>query len=115
MALSQFRSHLTNRLQRCRVNGEFSSSFPMKTRFLQSSIIGPLLFLVYINDLPNCLNEVLPRIFADDTNISFTGNFHTGLENRMNVDLHSLNQWLTVIKLSLNIAKTEFMIIGSRQ
>ena len=75
----------------------------------------PLLFLVYINDLPNCLNEGIPRMFADDTNISFSSNTFSDLEHLINFELQSLNRWLIANKLSLNIAKTEFMVIGSRQ
>ena len=68
-------------------------------------------------DLPNCacLNEGFPRMFADDTNISFSSNTLSDLEILINFELQSLNRWLLANKLSLNIAKTEFMVIGSRQ
>ena len=110
LALVWFRSYLTDRKQRCFVNGQFSNSSFITKGVPEGSIIGPLLFLVYINDLPNCLNEGFPRMFADDTNISFIN-----LENLINFELQSLNRWLLANKLSLNIAKTEFMVIGSRQ
>ena len=106
LALTWFRSYLTNRRQTCFVNGQFSCISVTTRAVPQGSIIGPLLFLVYINDLPNCLNEGFPRMFADDTNISY---------NSMNSSLVNLNRWLKANKLSLNIAKTEFMVIGSRQ
>ena len=81
----------------------------------QGSIIDPLLFLVYINDLPNCLEKASPRTYADDTSISLAAADVSDLENKINRELINLNRWLKVNKLSLNIAKTEFMIIGSRQ
>ena len=81
----------------------------------QGSNLGPLLFLVYINDLLNCLTSASPRIFADDTNITFTASTMTDLENAVNLELRNLQRCLITNRLSLNIAKTEFMIIGSNQ
>ena len=81
----------------------------------QGSNLGPLLFLIYINDLPNCLSTASPRMFADDTNVSLASSTLHELENVLNQELQNLNIWLKVNKLSLNIAKTEYMIIGSRQ
>ena len=110
-----FRSYVADRRERCFVNGQFSNSSFITKGVPQCSIIGPLLFLVYINDLPNCLNEGIPRMFADDTNISFSSNTLSDLEHLINFELQSLNRWLIANKLSLNIAKTEFMVVGSRQ
>ena len=81
----------------------------------QGSILGPLLFLLYINDLPECLNITKPRLFADDTNLTASGDSLTDVENAVNSDLENLRNWLMANKLSLNVAKTEFMSIGSRQ
>ena len=81
----------------------------------QGSRLGPLLFLIYINDLPNSLNYATPRMFADDTSVSYASNSAEELQNVINSELESLNKWLITNKLSLNIVKTEFMIIGSRQ
>ena len=81
----------------------------------QGSLIGPLLFLIYINDLPNCLSKALPRMYADDTSISIAASSLPELESVLNTELANLHEWLNVNKLSLNIAKTELMSIGSRQ
>jgi tRNA nucleotidyltransferase (CCA-adding enzyme) len=57
----------------------------------------------------------LPRMYADDTNIIFQINKFDELEDLMNIELAKLKEWLNANKLSLNVAKTEFMVIGSRQ
>jgi hypothetical protein len=93
-ALTWFQSYLTDRTQRCCVNGHLSNNRPITYGVPQSSIIGPLLFLVYINDLPNCLNNGLSSMYADDTNISFQSSNLTDLEEIMNTELSSLNTWL---------------------
>ena len=81
----------------------------------QGSSLGPLLFLIYVNDLPNCLNHTTARMFADDTSISYASDSAKELQNVINTELKGLSDWLTTNKLSLNIVKTEFMVVGSRQ
>ena len=76
----------------------------------QGTILGLLLFLIYINDLPNCLTSCQPRMYADDTHITYAG-----VDVNLNHDLDNLNKWLLSNNLTLNSAKTEFMPIGSRQ
>ena len=71
--------------------------------------------LVYINDMPNCLRLTFPRMFADDTNITFAASTLIDLEKGLNTELRSVNQWLISNKLSLNVAKNEFMVTGSNQ
>jgi len=79
----------------------------------RGSNLGPLLFLVYNNDLPNCLRLTYPRMFADDTYITNAASTLTDLQNGLNSELRSLNLRLISNKLGLNVAKTEFMVIRS--
>ena len=90
-ALLWFRSYLTDRKQKCYVNGNLSSTLTINCVVPQGSILGPLLFLIYINDLPNCLNVGSPRMYADDTNISFKSKNLVELQDCMNIELKSLN------------------------
>ena len=74
-----------------------------------------MLFLLYINDLPECLTNTRPRLFADDTNLTASRNSIADIEIAVNSELENLRNWLTANKLSLNVAKTEFMLIGFPQ
>ena len=81
----------------------------------QGSNLGPLLFLVYINDLPRCLSHSTTSLFADDTNLTTNGGSSDEVITKLNVDLERVHQWLLANRLTLNKEKTEYMIIGSRQ
>jgi hypothetical protein len=70
---------------------------------------------LYINDLPECLNNTRPRLFADDTHLTASCNSIADIELAVNSDLDNLRNWLIANKLSLDVAKTEFMLIGSPQ
>ena len=67
-ALALLKSYLIDRTQKCQVNGTISSERLIKCGVPQGSILGPLFFLLYINDLPQCLSKTKPRLFADDIN-----------------------------------------------
>ena len=72
----------------------------------QGSVLDPLLFLIYINDLHLCLKYSKAYHFADDTNITLSDSSQEALAKRMNYDLRKLSMWLRANKLSLNIEKT---------
>ena len=110
-----FKSYLSGRNQQCSVNGHLSNSRSLICGIPQGTILGPLLFLVYINDLPNCLAHAEPRMYADDTHLTFASNNMKDSEFYQNQDLANVNQWLIANKLTLNQSHTEFMLIGSRQ
>ena len=110
-----FKSYLSGCTQKCLVNGSLSRNRPISCGVLQRTILGPLLFLLYINDLPNCLEHSYPRMFADDTHLTFsTANIHD-IDRGLNQDLENVGEWLAANRLTLNTSKTEFMLIGSRQ
>ena len=115
VASDWLKSYLSNRMQKCSVNGFLSHNQTLHCGVLQGTILGPLLFLIYINDLPNCLAHSKTRMYADDTNLSFAGNNVLDIEQNLNQDLENVNEWLIANKLTLNHSKTEFMLIGSRQ
>lgn len=103
------------RTQSCNVNGSLSTTSTVTCGVPQGSILGPLPFLMYINDLPNCLRDAAPRMFADDTNITLSAKTVADLKLAVTSELNNLTCWLRANRLSLNVAKTELMIIGSRQ
>jgi hypothetical protein len=80
----------------------------------RSSILGPLLFLIYINDFPNSLQHSTARMFADDTNITVSGKSIKEAEVAVNAVLNNIREWLLSSRLSLNLVKTEHLLIGSR-
>ena len=110
-----FKSYLNNRTQKCFVNGSLSDSQPLTCGIPQGTILGLLLFIFYINDLPNCLVNSHPRIQADNTRLTFASNDVAYLEENMNDDLTKITEQLSVNKITLNKSKTEFMLISSRQ
>ena len=96
------------------MNNRVSSVRQIKCGVPQGSNLGPILFLLYINDLPNCLETTKANLFADDTNLACEGFSPYEIEIKLNKDIKNVHRWLTANKLSLNMKKTEFMIIGSR-
>ena len=98
--LKWFNSYLTERRQQSLVNGYLSSAKTINCGVPQDSILGPLLFLIFINDLPNCLKHSNPKMFADDTNITTSSKSITKLVQFVNTDLDNLNDWLLANKLS---------------
>ena len=109
-----FSSYLKNRHQLCRVNGVASNMEEIKHGVPQGSCFGPLLFLIYINDLPFSLKNGEVTMYADDTSISYSSKNIEVLNETLNSDLNSLKQWLEGNKLSLNVIKSQAMVIGSR-
>ena len=109
-SLNWFRSYLTERKQYVFFNGYSSALQNITCGVPQGSVFGPLLFLIYINDLPNISKILKFYLFADDTNIYYESTNSKELEKVLNRELKKLYQWLCVNRLSLNIKKTNFVI-----
>ena len=92
------------------LDGSLSEKLPVHCGVPQGSILGPLLFLIYINDMNQALNECKVYHFADDTNLLFSDPDPKQIKKVMNKELKLLYEWLCANRLSLNVAKTEFII-----
>ena len=110
-----FESYLSNRQQFVFCNGIQSSTKTITCGVPQGSVLGPLLFLIYINDLPNISDKLQFYLFADDTNIYYEDKDLKKLEKTMNKELRKLTLWLSLNRLALNISKTNFVISRSQQ
>ena len=108
-------SYLDNLTQQCFVNGSLSNTCTLLCGVSQGTILGPLLFLLCINDLPSCLSSSEPRMCADDIHLTCAGNEIYSIQSSLNRDLLNISHWLTANKLTLDMTKTEFMSIGTRQ
>ena len=102
-------------MQTVTVNGATSSSANISCGVPQGSILGPILFLLYINDFHLCSNFFDFHLFADDTNLFCRDKNLTSLQANINDELYNVNSWLCANKLSLNVDKTSFVIFHPPQ
>ena len=102
---------LTNRQQYTVVHQVESSVKSVSCGVPQGLTLGPLLFLIYINDLPNVCNLRI-RLFADDASLTMSNKSESLLENHMNNELIKVDEWSKTNKLSLNYDKTEFLVVN---
>ena len=115
LASRWFRSYLSGRTQFVQYNGhDFSPSY-IKCGVPQGSILGPLLFLLYINDLCKVSKALDMILFADDTNIFYSHKDPEYLMETMNSELKKLTNWFQANKLSINVKKSNFVIFKPRQ
>src|SRR5688572_19701195 len=113
--LCWFKSYLTNRQQLVVCQGRLSKLRLVKFGVPQGSILGPLLFLLFINDLPNASNLVDFILFADDSNVFISHKTYEGLFELANQELQKIADWFQSNKLSLNLSKTSYILFCSHR
>ena len=112
--LQWFDSYLAKRQQYVSINGCTSDKL-ITHGVLQGSVLGPLLFLIFITDLPSVSKFLTFYLFADDTNIYFESPELSKIEKVVNRELGEVRKWLEANRLALNVHKTNFVIFHSQQ
>ena len=115
MLLSWFTDYLADRSQRVLVNGTSSEWGNIEAGVPQGSVLGPLLFLMYINDLTFVIKHCDIRLFADDTCLFIRVDDHDIAAEKMNEDLVSIHEWAKQWLVTFSAAKTKTMIITNRR
>ena len=114
-SLEWFESYLSERKQYIEVEGQKTSFLNITCGVSQGSILGPLLFLLYINDLCKASNIITPIMFTDDTNLFYSNKNIKILFKEMNIELKNISEWLRANKLSINIDKTNFILFHNNR
>jgi hypothetical protein len=109
IALRWFASYLEGRKQCVNIDGNLSEVLNLTISILQGSILGPILFLCFINDLPNC-TELLSLLFADDTAALTSGPELQPVLDKANHELQKIGMWFRANKMAVNVSKTKFII-----
>lgn len=113
LANDLLRSYLQDRSQQVQINRTLSKTIPISHGVPQGSVLGPLLFLIYINDLHKVISHSEVFHFADDTSLLYENSSLKKLNKNVNHDLSLLSHWLRANKISLNASKTDLIIFRS--
>ena len=116
-SLPFFCSYLKNRVQRVFIRGSYSSEGTVKYGVPQGSIMGPVLFCIYINDLPLHIpsNSAECHMLADDTTLHTTGKSVVQIQKTLQLCLDNISVWCNVNHMLINPVKTKSMLITTRQ
>ena len=113
-ALLWFRNYLEGRQQKVTVDGCSSDWEWVKTGVPQGSILGPLLFVLYVNDLPKVVTKCTVTLYADDITVYVAHKCSNVVTGYLNEDLDRIANWVEKNELRINISKTKFMAIGTK-
>ena len=111
--LMWFKSYLDQHQQQVSITGKLSNSKHISSGVPQGSVLGPLLFLLYINDLALEVNKSLLDFFANDTTLTVTGTSVEEIAEDLNHDIELIRTWCKKNKMSINISKTKAMFLSS--
>ena len=114
-AYSWFEDYLSGRTQTVCLNGSYSEEMSMRTGVQQGSVLGPLLFMIFINDLPNSIKHCKIVLYADDTAIFFAHKELPMIQSTLQQDLNALNNWFYENGLVVNCSKTNILLYGSNK
>ena len=112
-SIEWFRSYLSHRNQCVSIDGENSDFLEISCGVPQGSILGPQLFLLYINDMASSVENCRLLLYADDSALVYSHKSHDVIASTLSQDLGSCKQWLVDNKLSLHVGKTESILFGS--
>ena len=114
VARKWFENYLFNRKKIVKYKRIQSEEMTIKSGVPQGSVLGPLLFLLYINDIQSCSELISIILFADDTNILFSHTCLKTLNEIIQIEMNKITDWLNVNKLSINTTKTKFILFRSK-
>jgi hypothetical protein len=115
LTIKWFNSYLKGRTQCTYYNGKLSEKLPIKTGVPQGSILGPLLFIMFINDLPLALDDSDTDMYADDSTVTAQGKTTIELEEKLSADAEKITEWCSENHMAPNATKTKVMLITTRQ
>ena len=111
IALQLFNSYLSNQKMFTLVNGISSKMNDVTCGIPQGSTLGSLLFTLYVHNLPYSVTKFNVKLFEDDTNLTMSHYKNKELQNNVNNELENICDWRRCNKLSINFAKTEYLLI----
>jgi hypothetical protein len=105
---------MTNKTQQVQIGNALSDKCPVKYEVPQGSILGPLLFILYINDLPLSISNCNTDMYADDSTIHISGENISAIQTKVQEDLNRIELWCKDNNIFINCSKTKCMTVGTK-